>query len=70
MIMRENLMTQGDQDLAVLCIMKRDCFSSSDTLYCINIWIGKPLYYVKVATAFIWQKKDNNNSFIDISITV
>ena len=45
MIMRENLMTQGDQDLAVLCILKDDSFCLSDSSYSIYICNGMPLCY-------------------------
>ena len=51
-------MTQGDQDLAVLCILKDDSFCLSDSSYSIYICNGMPLCYENF-TASIWQKKDN-----------
>ena len=38
-------MTQGDQDLAVLCILKDDSFCLSDSSYSIYICNGMPLCY-------------------------
>ena len=50
-------MTQGDQDLADLCILKHDSFCLSDSSYSIYICNGMPLCY-------------NANSYKDMSIVV
>ena len=61
-------MTQGDQDLADLCILKHDSFCLSDSSYSIYICNGMPLCYENFI--YIWQKKDNANSYKDMSIVV